>query len=96
MRKSFWSSNEGFKAYWRTRLAALKSGRASSFTPLKFQVADFRSEKSGGRTDIEASFTVLVSVRGRSQDGPVDQFRVTTTLVKGPDRMWYLDAGTLP
>ncbi len=89
-------SFEGFQAYWRGRIASLKSGRASSFTPLKFQVSDFRSEKSAGKTEIEAAFTVSISVRGRSQDGPVEEFRVTTTLVKGPDRMWYLDKGTLP
>ncbi len=89
-------SYEGFRSYWQGRLAALKSGRASSFTPLKFQVTDFRSEKSAGRTDIEATFAISIFVRGHSQEGPIEQFQIKTTLAKGPDRMWYLDRGTLP
>jgi hypothetical protein len=90
------ASLEGLKNYWKKRLAELRAGRASGITPLKFQVEDFRSEKSAGRTDIEATFTVKVFVRGRHQDGPIEEFRTSATLVKGPDRMWYLDKGTLP
>jgi hypothetical protein len=90
------ASFEGFTAYWKARLVELKGGQASSLTPLKFQVVDFRSEKSAGRTEISASYTVRVSVRGRTAEGPIHEIRVTATLVKGPDRMWYLDRGTLP
>jgi hypothetical protein len=90
------ASLEGFRNYWRTRLAELRAGRASDFTPLKFQVEVFRSEKSAGRTEIEATFTVKVYVRGRHRDGPIEEIRTSATLVKGPDRMWYLDKGTLP
>jgi hypothetical protein len=90
------ASFEGFRSYWKARLAQLRQGRASGWTPLKFQVEDFKAEKSAGKTDIEATYTVKVSVRGRVAEGPVETVRVRTTLVKGPDRMWYLDRGTLP
>lgn len=90
------ASFEGFRSYWKERLAELKKDRASSTTPLKFQIVDFRSEKSAGKAEIDAKFTVRVSVRGRSQEPPIEEFRVSLSLVKGPDRMWYLDQGTLP
>ena len=90
------ASFEGFRSYWKKRLAALKAGRTSGLTPLKFQVTKFRSEKSAGKTAIDASWTVQVFVRGRTQEGPIEEFRVSSSLVKGPDRMWYLDKGTLP
>ena len=90
------ASFEGFKAYWQARLRALKKGRASSFTPLKFQVQNFKSEKSAGKSELEVSYVVVISVRGRQADGPVETVPVRATLVKGPDRMWYLEKGTLP
>lgn len=91
-----YASFEGFRAYWKRRLAGLRSGRASGFTPLKFQVVDFKSPKSAGLSAIDATFTVNVSVRGRQGEGPFESVKVETSLVKGPDRMWYLDTGTLP
>ena len=87
---------DGFQNYWKTRLAQLRQGRASSITPLRFEVVDFRSEKSAGKTETVADFTVQVFVRGEHAQGPVESIRVHATLVKGPDRMWYLDRGTLP
>lgn len=90
------ASFEGFCSYWKGRLARLREGRASGLTPLKFQVDDFKSEKSAGKSEIDARFTVKVFVRGRLAEGPVGTFPVETSLVKGPDRMWYLDKGTLP
>jgi hypothetical protein len=91
-----YASFEGFRSYWKNRLAELRQGRISEWTPLKFQVEDFRSEKSGGKSEIEADFTVRVLIRGRQQEGPIESFRLGISLVKGPDRMWYLDKGTLP
>ena len=87
---------EGFHNYWKNRLEQLKADRASPITPLKFVIDDFQAEKSAGKTELGATFTVHVLVRGKHAAGPVESFRVETTLVKGPDRMWYLDRGTLP
>jgi hypothetical protein len=87
---------DGFRRYWRTRLGELRGGKSSAFTPLKFQVHDFKSEKSAGKSEISVSFTVRVLVRGRQLEGPIETIPVKTTLVKGPDKMWYLDRGTLP
>jgi hypothetical protein len=89
-------SFEGFQVYWKERLEALHAGHASNFTPLKFKIEDFRADKSAGKSEVEASFTLTISVRGRSELGSIETHRVKTSLVKGPDNMWYLDRGTLP
>ena len=89
-------SFEGFKGYWKEQLTNLKAGRAGTYTPLKFQIVDFRSDKSAGQSVIDAKYTVEVYIRGRLDEGPIETVRFDTSLVRGPDRMWYLDLGTLP
>jgi len=96
-RKSMsFSTYQGFKNYWKSRLAQLRGDRAGSLTPLVFQVNDFKSEKSAGLTTIDAKFSVAVFLRGKLNQGAIDSIRVNAGLVKGPDRMWYLNKGTLP
>ena len=89
-------SFEGFQRYWKKRLTELRAGKAGDFTPLKFQIEDFRSEKSAGLTHINVIYTVNIFIRGQQDEGPVGSMKVTMSLVKGPDRMWYLNKGTLP
>jgi hypothetical protein len=91
-----YASFEGFRSYWKTRLGEIRRARTSSFTPLKFQVDDFKSEKSSGLSKIDVKFVVKILIRGRLQEGPVEVIRASMSLVKGPDNMWYLDKGTLP
>ncbi len=91
-----YASYEGFQSYWKTRLSEIRGAHAGSFTPLKFQINEFVSPKSGGLDAIEAKFTVSVFVRGQSGSGPIASIPMTMSLVKGPDRMWYLNRGTLP
>ena len=91
-----YASFEGFRTYWKRRLSQLKKGRAGAFTPLKIQVADFRAEKSAGKTAVDAKYQINVFVRGRQEAGPIESVSVTASFVKGPDNMWYLDLGTLP
>jgi len=88
-------SFEGFKAYWKDRLGRLRQGHAGSMTPLVFVVADFKCEKSAGMTRVDADFTVKVSVRGQRQAGPIHTFPIRIALVRGPDKMWYLEDGTM-
>ena len=38
-------SLDGFKAYWKDRLASLRAGHAGAMTPLVFEVADFKAEQ---------------------------------------------------
>lgn len=90
------ASFEGFKEYWSKTQVELRSGKTSGITPLRFSVEDFKCPKSAGLSTIEASYTVNVLVRGRQDSGAVHSFKVKSSLVKGPDRMWYLDHGTLP
>jgi hypothetical protein len=89
-------SFEGFKAYWQERLAMTRHGRVSSWTPVQFEIQDFRAGKSAGETEIDATYQVAVFLRGKRADGPIEVVKVRSTLVRGPDRMWYLDDGTLP
>jgi hypothetical protein len=90
-----YASFEGFRRYWRNRLAQLREGHASTFAPLVFRVDDFRAEKSAGRTDIDAKFQLRVFVRGRRGQGPIWSFPLERTFARGPDGMWYLDDGTV-
>jgi hypothetical protein len=92
----WYGSLEGFKGYWEERLAKLKGNRAGKYTPLKFQVEDFKSEKSAGLTTIAVKYSLHVYIRGEQAAGPIANYRMETTLVKGPDKMWYLNDGTLP
>jgi hypothetical protein len=87
----------GFRSYWKDRLAALrKKGNVKGGTPLTFEVAEFQSEKSAGKTATRGDVTVRVLARGRESEGPIASYSYSIGLVKGPDRMWYLNQGTLP
>jgi hypothetical protein len=88
-------SFEGFKSYWNDRLRRLREGHAGRVTPLVFGVADFKSEKSAGKTRLDADFTLAIFVRGRRQAGPIHKIPMRIALVRGPDSMWYLEDGTL-
>lgn len=90
------ASFEGFCEYWNKILKELRSGKTSGLTPLRFTIEDFKSPKSVGLSSLEATYTVSVLVRGHQDAGPIHSIKVKATLVKGPDRMWYLDHGTLP
>jgi hypothetical protein len=89
------ASYEGFKAYWTKRLGQLRDGHTGSLAPLVFQIEDFRSEKSGGKTEIEAQFQLRIFVRGRRDQGAIWSIPLERTFVRGPDGMWYLNDGTL-
>jgi hypothetical protein len=90
------ASYQGFKNYWKGRISQLRGDRAGGMTPLVFKVEEFKSEKSAGLTSIEVKFVVNVFPRGKQNQAPLDSIRVTMGLVKGPDKMWYLNKGTLP
>ena len=89
-------SFEGFKGYWRDELVRLRAGHAGPLTPLVFEVVNFKSEKSAGKSRIDASYTVNVSVRGRRSAGPIHAIPASVSLVRGPDNMWYLENGMMP
>jgi hypothetical protein len=92
---SAYGSFEGFKSYWKDRLAQFRKGHAGSITPLVFDVTDFSAEKSGGKTRIDADFTLSIAVRGQRNAGPIQKIPLKVALVRGPDKMWYLENGTL-
>jgi hypothetical protein len=90
-----YGSFEGFKSYWADRLQKLRDGHAGQWTPLVFEVVNFKAEKSAGKTQIDAEFTLKISVRGQRQAGPIHTIPMRITLARGADKMWYLDNGTL-
>ncbi|SIO00077.1 hypothetical protein SAMN05444166_1982 [Singulisphaera sp. GP187] len=92
--RSFHSFNE-FNTYWNEKLKSLKSAKGGRFNTLLFSVQDFKSEKSAGLTHLEAKFTLQVQERDQ-MTSPGRTFPTTIRLVKGPDKMWYLEDGTMP
>ena len=90
-----YGSFEGFKAYWTDRLRNIREGHAGQWTPLVFEVVNFKSEKSGGKSLIDAEFTIKISVRGQRTAGPIHTIPMRINLVRGDDKMWYLENGTM-
>jgi hypothetical protein len=90
------SSYGQFKSYWKRKLAQIQ-GRGAFLNPLHFKVENFTSQKSVGATAVSAKYTLKVF---KGEPGPGSKelisYLVSTSLVKGPDRMWYLNSGTLP
>lgn len=93
---SSFGSFEGFKAYWDEKLQTIKGDRAGRWTPLVFEVEGYRGDKSAGKSQVEVKFTLKVYVRGKRQDGPIASIPGQVSMVRGPDKMWYLESGTLP
>ena len=90
-----YGSYEGFKAYWKDRLSNIRGGHAGALTPLVFEVDGFKADKSAGKVRIDADFTLKVWVRGQRKAGAIHVIPMTIALVRGPDKMWYLEDGTL-
>jgi hypothetical protein len=84
-----------FCAYWKTLLAKWKAEAkvTAPLNPIQVVISDFKSEKSGGQTELAVSYTAVVQKRGSQTK--LATFRIEAQVVRGPDRMWYLDAGTL-
>lgn len=86
-----------FRKYWKEVESRIRErSQGSKFTPLSFRVEAFKADKSAGRDDVEASLTIEVYLRGQTDGEPLHSVRLKSSLVRGPDRMWYLDDGRLP
>ena len=51
---------------------------------MKFEVEDFRADKSTGKETSRADYTVNVYLRDREDDGPIESIKMAHGLVKGP------------
>ena len=91
---SFGSFGE-FQGYWKAKLAQWKAEARSQgvLNPLTVEVSSFKSEKSAGQTEIDGEYTASVMDPGRRE--PVATYHVKARFVRGDDRMWYLESGTL-
>ena len=85
-----------FRDYWKSRMKQLRGDRVKPMTPLAFRVEEFKSDKSAGVEFVEAKYRVEVSPRGSESGSVLDSVRFDTSLVRGPDKMWYLNEGRLP
>ena len=87
---------EGFRGHWKGRIERWRQSKgAGKYTPLKFEVDGFRADKSTGKETSRADYTVNIYLRDREGEGPIESIKMAHGLVKGPDRMWYLNRGTL-
>ena len=84
-----------FRASWAKWIATWKEGRAGTLTPLSFRVSEFRGDKSAGHSTSHVDYTVAIFVRGREAEKPIATYRMMHGLVRGADRMWYLNQATL-
>ncbi len=89
------STYDSFKTHWAERVAHWKKGRGGLSTPLTFRVSDFRGDKSVGQSTSQVEYTVRVTLRDQEAGKPIASYSMAHRLVKGPDRMWYLDQATL-
>ena len=65
-------SNFGeFQSHWAKRMATWKEGKGGQFTPLTFQISEFRGDKSAGQTTSHIDYTVRVFVRGQESAKPI-------------------------
>jgi hypothetical protein len=88
---------EDFREHWKGRIEGWRASRgAGKFAVLSFEVEDFQADKSTGQSTSKADYTVRVVFRDQPDAAPVASYRMTHGLVKGPDRMWYLNRGVLP
>ena len=89
-------SLDGLREYWAAKLAGWKSkaGKGGLGNPIRLGVETFKSDgKSAGLSRTDGDWSVVVTVG----DGgaKVDSGHGNVGLVRGPDRMWYLDSGKL-
>jgi hypothetical protein len=91
-----YSTYMGFRIYWVRMRHYLRRGRGAWFQPLIFKVEGFQAEKSTGKNAIKARFSLNIFRRDDDEEDPIATYRMEMGLVKGRDRMWYLDKGTIP
>jgi hypothetical protein len=95
-RSGKFASYEDFRDHWKSRIGRWRrEAGVGQYTPLKFEVDAFRADKSTGKETSRADYTVVVSIRDREDVGPIESIRMVHGLVRGPDRMWYLNRGVL-
>ena len=94
-RSSHYKTFPEFRAYYVRRLGEIK-GSGKRWTPVKVVIDEFTAEKSAGHDAVAASYRVSISLRDDPRGATLYSNLIRTTLSRGPDRMWYLDDGTLP
>jgi hypothetical protein len=87
------ASFEAFCDDWEKRRETLRGGKGGRYSPMTFEVEQFRAERSAGLTATDATFTLRITLHGEPE--PLAVVPMLVWLVKGPDRMWYLNEGTL-
>jgi hypothetical protein len=91
-----YGSYEGFKSYWKKKLKELRGKHAAPTTPLVFDVANFRGDKSAGKAILDCEYELQVFVRGKRAAGPIATMTIPMGMIRGSDNQWYLQDGTIP
>jgi hypothetical protein len=78
------------KAAWREAAAAI--AKRTGAKPNAFVVADYSGDAAKGRSRVKCRFTLLA----KKADRVLESHHYAVTLVRGADRMWYLDDGSPP
>src|SRR5262249_25433442 len=98
---AYYSTYVGFRLYWgRMRRHLRRRGHVADwFQPLIFRIEGFQADRSTGKNAIKAKFSLSVfhsEDDAEERENPIATYRLEMGLVKGRDRMWYLDKGTIP
>jgi hypothetical protein len=91
-------SEADLRRYWQPFRRELRKSGRPWHPALLFDLTAYEGEKPAGKASVEAKLTI--QVRKSTTDGSlrpaIAEFRYPTTLTRGPDNQWYLDAATIP
>ena len=90
------ASFEGFKGYWKAGSTSSEGDARANPRRSSFRWSISSRKERGADVDRRSSTPFKFDPRASRPQGTVESVRVQTSLVRGPDRMWYLDDGTLP
>lgn len=84
------------RSYWKERIHKLRTEHQLPTGPLSFTISGYKSEKSAGKSALVAKYTIDVRAGGRTTTPPIASYADSQSLVRGPDRMWYLTKARMP
>lgn len=84
------------QGYWKAKIGKLRTEYKLPNGPVYFTISGYKSDKSAGKSALVAKYNL--DVRGTSDVStpPIVSFADSQSLVRGPDRMWYLTKARMP
>ncbi|MFO0956965.1 MAG: hypothetical protein U0800_05790 [Isosphaeraceae bacterium] len=84
------------RAFWKARIDKLRAEHNLPRGPVFFAISGYKSEKSAGKTALVAKYNVDVRGSDDPSTPPLATYADSQSLVRGPDRMWYLTKARMP